>query len=133
MEETPLYNSRLLKNYVEYLRKFYPHIDPNDVLEYAGIESSEIEEGGQWLTQRQIDRFHEMLSQLTDNPNISREVGRFSVSGQRPWTHTQICLGISDPFHELPRGWKRSPIRLPRPPPIKSRNWEDEKLKFESN
>ncbi len=98
MEETPLYNSRLLKNYVEYLRKFYPHIDPNDVLEYAGIESSEIEESGQWLSQRQIDRFHEMLSQLTDNPNISREVGRFSVSGSALGPIRRYVLGFLTPF-----------------------------------
>src|SRR4030042_2716866 len=98
MEETPLYNSRLLKNYEEYLRKFYPQIDPNDILEYAGIESSEIEEGGQWLTQRQIDRFHEILSQLTDNPNISREVGRFSVSGLALGPLRRYALGFLTPF-----------------------------------
>ena len=81
MEDIPLYNSRLIKNYIEYLRKFYPQIDPNGILEYAGIESYELEESGQWLSQKQVDRFHEILSQLTDNPNISREVGRFSFSG----------------------------------------------------
>ena len=113
MEDTPLYNSRLIKNYVEYLRKFYPQIDPNDILEYAGIEPYEIEESGQWLSQRQIDRFHEMLSQLTDNPNISREVGRFSVSANAFGPHKEICLGISNPFHELSfirkRGRKNNP------------------------
>ncbi len=98
MEETPLYNSRLLKNYVEYLRKFYPHVDPNDLLEYAGIDYSEIEEGGQWLTQRQIDRFHEMLSQLTDNPNISREVGRFSVSASALGPLRRYALGFLTPL-----------------------------------
>ncbi|OGP51705.1 MAG: hypothetical protein A2Y79_02180 [Deltaproteobacteria bacterium RBG_13_43_22] len=98
MEETPLYNSRLLKNYEEYLRKFYPHIDPADILEYAGIESSEIEEGGQWLSQRQIDRFHEMLSQLTDNPNISREVGRFSASGSALGPMRRYALGFLTPY-----------------------------------
>jgi len=68
MEDVPLYNASLIKNYIEYLRKFYPQIDPNDILEYAGIDSSEIEESGQWLTQRQVDHFHEMLSQIIDNP-----------------------------------------------------------------
>lgn len=98
MEDTPLYNSRLLKNYVEYLRKFYPQIDPDDVLEYAGIEPHEVEEGGQWLTQKQIDRFHEMLTQLTDNPNLSREVGRFSVSGNALGPIRKYALGFLTPF-----------------------------------
>jgi PAS domain S-box-containing protein len=98
MEETPLYNSRLLQNYVEYLRRFYPQIDPNDVLDYAGIEPHEVEEGGQWLTQRQIDRFHEILSQLTDNPNISREVGRFSASGSALGLMRRYALGFLTPF-----------------------------------
>ena len=98
MEDTPLYNSRLLKNYVEYLRKFYPQIDPDDVLEYAGIEPHEVEEGAQWLTQRQIDRFHEMLTQLTDNPNLSREVGRFSVSGNALGPIRKYALGFLTPF-----------------------------------
>jgi hypothetical protein len=38
LEDIPLYNSRLLKNYVEYLRKFYPQLEPNDIFEYSGIE-----------------------------------------------------------------------------------------------
>ena len=71
-----------------------------------GSNPHEIEESGQWLTQRQIDRFHEMLSQLTDNPNISREVGRFSVSGSALGPIRRYALGFSDPFHELPRGGK---------------------------
>ncbi len=98
MENLPLYNSRLLKNYVEYLRKFYPQIDPNDVLEYAGVGPDEVEEGAQWLTQKQIDRFHEMLSQLTDNPNLSREVGRFSVSGSALGPIRRYALGFLTPF-----------------------------------
>jgi PAS domain S-box-containing protein len=98
MQDTPLYNSRLVRNYVEYLRKFYPQIDPTDVMEYAGIEPFEIEESGVWFTQRQIDRFHEMLSQLTDNPNLSREVGRFSVMGSSLSPIRRYILGFLSPF-----------------------------------
>ncbi len=97
MENIPLYNSRLIKNYIEYLRKFYPQIDPNDILGYAGIESYELEESGQWLSQRQIDRFHEMLEQLTDNPNVSREVGRFAVSASALGPIRKYILGFLSP------------------------------------
>ena len=98
MEDIPLYNSRLIKNYVEYLRKFYPQIDPTDILEYAGIESYELEESGQWLSQKQVDRFHEMLEQLTDNSNISREVGRYSVMADSLGPIKKYALGFLSPF-----------------------------------
>ncbi len=97
MEEIPLYNSRLLKNYIEYLQKFYPQIDPNDILGYAGIESYEIEESGQWLSQKQIDRFHEMLDLLTGDSNISREVGRFSVAGSSYGPIKNLVTGFLSP------------------------------------
>lgn len=97
MENAPLYNSRLIKNYVEYLRKFYPQIDLNDILEYAGIKSYDLEESGQWLSQKQVDRFHEMLSQLTDNPNLSREVGRFSFTGNALGPIKKYAFGFLSP------------------------------------
>ncbi len=95
MEDIPLYNSRLIKNYIEYLRKFYPQIDPNDILEYAGIESYELEESGQWLSQRQVDRFHEMLNQLTRQSQYFTGGGTVFILGQRLGTHKKICLWIS--------------------------------------
>ncbi|MBI5602352.1 MAG: PAS domain S-box protein [Deltaproteobacteria bacterium] len=97
MEDPLLYNSRLIKNYVEYLRKYYPQIDPNDILEYAGIETYGLEESGQWLTQKQVDRFHEKLNQLTDNSNISREVGRFSFSGTALGPIKKYAFGFLSP------------------------------------
>jgi len=92
-----LYSSRLIKNYIEYLRKFYPHIDPTDILDYAGIKSYELEESGQWLSQKQVDRFHEILSQVTDNPNLSREVGRFAFSTSAFGPIKKYVLGFLSP------------------------------------
>jgi PAS domain S-box-containing protein len=97
MEDLPLYNSRLIKIYIEYLRKFYPQIEPSDILEYAGIESYELEESGQWLTQKQVDRFHDMLEQLTNNPSISREVGRFSTSASALDPIRRYAMGFISP------------------------------------
>jgi PAS domain S-box-containing protein len=97
-EDTPLYNSRLIKSYVEYLRKFYPQIDPNDLLEVAGIEPYELEESGQWLTQKQVDRFHGILEQLTDNTKVPREVGRFSVSASALGPIRKYILGFLGPY-----------------------------------
>lgn len=97
MEDIPLYNSQLIKNYIEYLRKFYPQIDTNDLLEYAGIESYDLEESGQWFTQRQVDRFHEILQLLTNNENISREAGRFGLSSSTFGLFKKLVIGFLSP------------------------------------
>jgi len=96
-EDRLLYNSRLIKNYIEYLRKFYPQIDLTVVLEYAGIESYELEESGYWLSQKQVDLFHDMLEQLTSNPHLSREVGRYSVSASAFGPIKKYVLGFISP------------------------------------
>ena len=80
--ETPLYNSRIIKNWVEYLKKYYPDLDIASLLKHAGIKNYELDDEGHWLTQEQINRFHETLATTTDNPNIAREVGRFSVTSR---------------------------------------------------
>jgi hypothetical protein len=97
MEDIPLYNSQLIKIYVEYLRKFYPQIDIAEMLEYAQIESYEVEESGHWLSQKQVDRFHERLQLLIDNPNISREVGRFSLSSETFSPFKKLVFGFLSP------------------------------------
>ncbi|MCK4788190.1 MAG: hypothetical protein KAV87_30890 [Desulfobacteraceae bacterium] len=36
-DSAPLYNSRLIKNYVEFTKRFYPEVEIESILEYAGI------------------------------------------------------------------------------------------------
>jgi len=50
--DSPLYNSRIIKNYVEYTQKHYPGIDINSILSYAGIATYELEDQGHWFTQQ---------------------------------------------------------------------------------
>jgi PAS domain S-box-containing protein len=82
--DTPLYNSRLLKTYFDYLAKYYPDVDSDALLNYAGMTRYELEDGGHWFSQKQIDRFQDILKQTTSNPNIAREVGRYASSSE-PW------------------------------------------------
>jgi class 3 adenylate cyclase len=93
----PLYNSRLIKNYVEYINEFHPEIDINSLFSYAGIATYELEDQGHWFTQHQVDRFNEILTQKTGDPNISREVGRFSVSSKASGAVRQYALGFMSP------------------------------------
>jgi len=97
MDNSPLYNSRIIKNYVEYLRVYYPDIDISSILKYADIESYQLDDEGHWLTQEQVDRFHEMLVSKTDDPDISRAVGRFIVTSRSSGAVRQYLLGFINP------------------------------------
>lgn len=96
-DNTPLYNSRIIKNYVEYLKVNYPHIDISPLLKYASIETYQLDDEGHWLTQKQVDRFHEMLAKEIDNPGIAREVGRFSANSRASGAVRQYILGFLSP------------------------------------
>jgi two-component system, cell cycle sensor histidine kinase and response regulator CckA len=96
-ESPPLYNSRIIKNYVEYLKNYHPDIDIASLLKHAGIETYHIEDEGHWLSQEQVDRFHEILAEKTDNPDIAREVGRFTVTSRASGALRQYLLGFISP------------------------------------
>ena len=78
--DPPLYSSRIINNYVEYLQEFYPDIDISDTLKYARMSEQEVEDPGHWFSQQQTDRFHQIVVAKTGNRHIPREAGRFSVS-----------------------------------------------------
>lgn len=93
-DDTPLYNSRITKNYLEYVGKHYADIGIDSILSYAGIRKYEVEEPGHWLTQKQVDRFHKILVEKTGRPDISREVGRYLASSEGMGPVKQITLGL---------------------------------------
>jgi HD-GYP domain-containing protein (c-di-GMP phosphodiesterase class II) len=92
-EELPLYNSRIVDNYIKLIKKKYDHIDVSELLAYANIKPYEIADQGHWFTQKQINRFHQKLSQLTQNENIAREAGRFAASPEASGVMRQFFLG----------------------------------------
>jgi PAS domain S-box-containing protein len=96
-EQTPLYNSRLPKIYVQYLRRHYPDIDIESILQEADIASYEIEDPAHWFSQEQIDRFHSIVVARTGNPDISREAGRYSTSSEGLGATKQYILGLMNP------------------------------------
>jgi PAS domain S-box-containing protein len=90
----PLYSSRIMLNYLEYIKRYYPDIDLDSVLEYAGMTRYEVEDEGHWFTQDQTDRFHEVLVAKTGNHNLARDAGRFTVSSERLGVAKQYALGL---------------------------------------
>ena len=97
MTDTPLYNSRIINSYVEYLKRYLPDIDIAPLLKYAEIETYQLNDEGHWLTQRQSDRFHEILVQMTQDPNIAGKVGRFSTTSRASGALGQYLLGFINP------------------------------------
>jgi PAS domain S-box-containing protein len=97
MKEAPLYNSRLIKNYIEYLKDHHPDVDTGSLLNYAGITTYQLEDGGHWFTQNQVNRFHESLTQQTGDPDIPRKVGRNAPFSKAAGVVSQYALGFMTP------------------------------------
>lgn len=95
--DAPMYNSRIIDNYIKLLKFKYPWINATEILRYAGMTSYEVADQGHWFSQRQINRFHEKLSILTHNENISREAGRYSASPDTLGAMRQYVLGMIGP------------------------------------
>lgn len=77
-----LYSVRILYAYLELFAERYPTVPAHEVLRAAGIAPHEVADPGHWLTQEQVNRFHERAVALTGNPHIAREGGRFAASSR---------------------------------------------------
>lgn len=93
----PLYNSRIVDNYIKLIKKKYSHIEVGDLLRYAGMKPYEVADQAHWFTQKQINLFHERLSQLSQNENIAREAGRFGASPEASGVMRLFFLGMVGP------------------------------------
>ena len=93
-KKTPIYSSRLIKFYLEFIGKYYPEIDTTVLLEYAKMTKYEVNDRGHWFNQYQTDRFQEILVKKTGNPNIAREVGRYNASAEGVGTLRQYILSF---------------------------------------
>ena len=92
-----LYNSRMTKNYLDYLSKYHPDVSIDSVLDYAGMTPYEVEDPAHWFNQKQMDDLHEILVQKTGDPNISRTAGRYAASGGGFGAGKQYVLGLLSP------------------------------------
>ncbi len=93
-DTTPIYNSRIIKTYLEFIRKRYPDLNIDSILEYAGMTRYEVEDPAHWFSQYQTDRFQEILVKKTGNPNISRDAGRYTTSYEGMGPVKQYTLGL---------------------------------------
>lgn len=96
-DEVPLYNSRITKTYLEYIRIHHPKIDIDSILDAAHITSYEVSDPAHWFSQKQVDLFHEVLNQKIGIPNIARSAGRFITSYEGLGPVRQYALGLMSP------------------------------------
>ena len=97
-EALGIYNSRIIKTYIEYITLQYPHIPPESLLDEAGMSREEVEDPAHWFTQNQVDRFQEVLAEKTRNPNISREAGRYAASSKASGVLKQYAVSLISPL-----------------------------------
>jgi predicted hydrocarbon binding protein len=90
----PLFNSKLMKMYLEYIAETYPHVDTSSVFQYSGITSLEINESSHWFDESQVDRFYKYLVEKTGNQNLARDVGRYAVSSLVMGTSKKFVIGL---------------------------------------
>ena len=61
------------------------------------LNCTSLDDEGHWLTQEQVDRFHDMLASKADNLDIAREVGRFAVTSRSSGAVRQYLMGFINP------------------------------------
>jgi two-component system cell cycle sensor histidine kinase/response regulator CckA len=93
----PLYNSKIIKTYLEYLGKYYPDIDLNDILSESGIATHEVQDPAHWFCQHHVDSFQATISRKTGNPNVAREAGRYVASAEAFGPIKMYTMGFLSP------------------------------------
>ena len=98
MDDRPLYNSRVIGTFLDYFKSARPDIDIPDLLIDSSISPYEVEDEGHWLTQRQVDAFHDAVMKQTNDPTIFREAGRFMASSKAVKAVRHFVLGFITPI-----------------------------------
>ena len=73
MVSEQLYNSRIVNSYIKYIKKRCGHIKLDELYAFAQIEPYEVADQNHRFTQKQINLFHEKLTELTCSINIVQE------------------------------------------------------------
>jgi len=97
MDKTPLYNSIIIKTYIDYLESAYPSVNIEELLSFSDISNYELEDRGHWLTQNQVNRFQEYVTQALPGRNIAREAGRHIASPSASRILRQSIAGFISP------------------------------------
>ena len=67
-DQSPLYNSNILGNYINYLESRQMDVAIDELLRCSGLTRFDINDEGHFLTQAQINRFHRCLDDRLADP-----------------------------------------------------------------
>ncbi len=96
-DDEPLYNSKIISNYLKLLKRRYPFVDVAALLSRAGMAQHQAGDEGHWFTQVQVDLFYEGVVKATGESGIAREAGRYSASPEGLGRLYHYVLGLSNP------------------------------------
>jgi len=96
-QDAPLYNSKILRSYINYLRHFHPYVDVNEILKFSGIELYQIEDDDYWFTQEQVNKFYSIVLNLTNEKNIAYNAGRYGISPDTLGYFRNYVVGLIGP------------------------------------
>lgn len=96
-DQTPLYNSGILGNYINYLESHDVDLDTGDLLHCSGLTRFDINDEGHFLTQEQINRFHHCLDKRLADPKIAYKVGQHALTMKSTGTLMQYGLQFVTP------------------------------------
>jgi len=94
VDKKPLYNSRIIRVFVEYLEKHHPEVDICALLDHAGITMYALHDGAHWFTQGEVDRFYDIALSKTKDARLAREAGRFAASSKGTGAARQYLIGF---------------------------------------
>lgn len=97
MASGPIYNSRITKSYLNYLKIHWPQVDCDELLEKSGMTRYQVDDPAHWFTQEQVDRFHDVIVEKTRAADISRQAGRHISSSSGTGAAKQYFLGFVGP------------------------------------
>ena len=78
-DQTPIYNSGIIGNYINYLEFHHVDLDTDELLRRSGLTRFDINDEGHFLNQEQINRFHRCLDEALKDPKISYKVGQHAL------------------------------------------------------
>ncbi len=97
MNERALYNSRIVKTFLEYLEAHYPGLDTRPILDDSGMTIYQLNDEGHWFDQNQVDRFYDRVVGVTGNADLALEVGRFSPFSKASGAMANYVAGFITP------------------------------------
>ncbi len=102
-ENKPLYGGIGIDLYLKFIREKYSYVDIDELLEYAQMEPYQVQDECHFFSQKQTNLFHEKLVQLTGNPRIAHEAGRFASSPEvlGIMRRSLLCLVGPVKYYEL--------------------------------